>query len=170
MEYLAQIVQSALFVSKGHRPDVRLELVLENSRDYSRTITLAGDSLGGLDGLTEADVLAVLADCLEAGRQLRKEETIDTRPGLRVTAISFEHLAGRYLAGPPVFLLDRKGADLREQHLENSAVFLLTDHVPMPRKLDKSLRRQGAIAMSVGPVMLQAAQCITVVLNEFDRR
>lgn len=170
VEYLAQIVQSALFISKGHRPEVELQLVLESSSDYSRTITLSGDSLGSLDGLTEAAILTLLADGLRASQGLGKERSVKTDSGIQVTAVSFERLARQYLADAPVFLLSRKGTDLREQVLDEAGVFLLTDHVPMPRNLEKSLLRQGAKPVSVGPVMLQASQCIVVVENEFDRR
>jgi tRNA (pseudouridine54-N1)-methyltransferase len=170
VEYLAQIVIASLFVSRGHRADVSLTLVLEHSRDFSRAITLSGASLGSLHGLTEAAILETLAAGLNAARDLGKEQSISLDNGIRVASISFERLAKRYLAAGSAFLLDKKGSDLREQPIPDDAVFFLTDHVPMPRNLHKSLVRQGAAPVSVGPVMLQAAQCIVVVQNEIDRR
>ena len=170
VEYLAQIVIAGLFVSKGHRADVALTLVLEHSPDFSRAITLSGASLGSLDGLTEAAILEALAASLHAARDLAKEQSISLDNGIRVASISFERLAKQYLAAGSVFLLDKKGSDLRQQPVSRDAAFLLTDHVPMPRNLQKSLIRQGAVPVSVGPVMLQAAQCIVVVQNEIDRR
>ena len=50
------------------------------------------------------------------------------------------------------------------------AVFLLTDHIPMPRKTFKSMQRQGVSRIALGPVMLQASQCISIIQNELDRR
>jgi tRNA pseudouridine-54 N-methylase len=47
--------------------------------------------------------------------------------------------------------------------------FLLTDHVPLPRNLRKSLLRRGVEPVSLGPVMLRASQCVVLVLNEYDR-
>lgn len=170
VEYLAQIIVNTLFISKGHRDDVTLTLVLENSRDFSRAITLRGNAIGDLGGLNEATILDRLAGCLHQGQQLGKEESIVTDAGILVSATSFEHLAKQHLEQGRVYLLDRKGADLRDQPLQEPATFLLSDHVPMPRKLEKSLVRQGAEPVSLGPVMLHASQCVVLVQNEFDRR
>ena len=170
VEYLAQVVIAALFISKGHRPDVSLSIVMENSRDYSRVISLPGDSLGSLEGLTEAAILGTLADSLQAARGLGKEAQATLANGIGVSATSFEHLVKARLGTGPVFLLDKKGEDIRAVSTGTNGVYLLTDHVPMPRNLHKSLLRQGAVPVSLGPVMLQASQCVAVVLNEMDRR
>ncbi|MBD3645859.1 MAG: tRNA (pseudouridine(54)-N(1))-methyltransferase TrmY, partial [Pseudomonadales bacterium] len=66
--------------------------------------------------------------------------------------------------------LDRKGTDLREQEPGPNPVFLLTDHIPMPKKTFKSLDRRGVAKVSVGPVMLHASQCLVLIHNELDRR
>lgn len=170
VEYLARIIVNTLFIAKGHRADTTLTLILENSADFSRALCLCGETLGNLNGLTESALLETLADSLYEARVLAKEAEIVTENGIRVSATSFEHVAKQRLAEGEVFLLERKGEDLRECDLGGDAVFLMGDHVPMPRKLRKSLVRQGARPLSVGPVMLHTAQCIVVVQNEFDRR
>lgn len=169
VEYIAQVIQAGLFISKGHREDACLIVVMENSKDYSRAITLRGDAIGDLGGLTEQAILARLAECLRVGQGLGKEQSVETPEGIVVSATSFEHIARAYLADHEVYLLDRKGTDLRETPMSEPAVFLLTDHVPMPKNLHKSLVRQGAKRVSLGPVMLQASQCVVLVQNEFDR-
>ncbi|MEX2327841.1 MAG: hypothetical protein WD558_08915 [Pseudomonadales bacterium] len=170
VEYLAQIIVNTLFIAKGHRDDVTLTLVLEKSIDYSRALSIPGDAFGSLGGLNESSLLEVIADSLLEGRDLAKEATVTTSLGIRVASTSFEHIARDRLARGKVYLLDRKGQDVRALEVTGDAVFLLTDHIPMPRKLGKSLVRQGAIRVSLGPVMLHASQCVAVVQNELDRR
>lgn len=170
VEYLAQIIVASLFISKGHRRDVSLTIVMENARDFSRALTLRGDCLGSLNGLTEAAILAALADALTAGLSLGKEQETTLENGIRVSASSFERLVKSRSASHQRLLLDTKGEDIRRLPIDANAVFLLTDHVPMPRNLHKSLVRQGAVPVSLGPVMLQASQCVAIVLNEMDRR
>ena len=170
VEYLAQIIINSLFVSKGHRPDTALTLVLENASDYSRAITLSGDSLGDLGPITEAHILDCLAECLTEAEGLAKEASVNSRRGMILRAISFEHLVKGCLAEAPVYLLDRKGTDIRSVDLASDAVILLTDHVPIAPKLRKSLLRQGVQTMSLGPVMLHASQCVVIVQNEVDRQ
>ena len=170
VEYLSQIITNCLFISKGHREDTSLTLVLENSNDFSRAISLHGHSLGSLTELTESGLLSVLADCLRSTIKLGKEERLVLDNGIEVQAISFEHLVKSRLETHTVYLLDKKGEDIRDQPLVEDAVYLLTDHIPMPRKTFKSLRRQGVRNISLGPVMLHASQCIVLIQNEYDRR
>ena len=66
-------------------------------------------------------------------------------------------------------MLDAKGVDIRDPLISDNAVFLLTDHTPMPKKTFNSLARQGVMKLSLGPVMLHASQCISVIHNELDR-
>ena len=53
---------------------------------------------------------------------------------------------------------------------EPDPLFLLTDHIPMPRNFKKSLLKSGISTVSVGPTVLHSSQCIAVVLNELDRK
>ena len=170
VEYLAQIIVSALMISKGHRDDTTLSLVLEDSLDFSRCLTFFGGKLGDLGGTTEAALLKVIADSLGLSKGLAKEASITTPIGVQATAISFEHLVKAKVADQRVFLLDPKGEDIRAIDLPIDAIFLLTDHVPMPKKNLKTLVRQGVKKISLGPVMLHASQCISVIQNELDRR
>ncbi|MBV1877811.1 MAG: hypothetical protein KUG79_09240 [Pseudomonadales bacterium] len=170
VEYLAQIMINTLFVSKGHRKDTTLTLVLEDSRDFSRAISLKGESMGSLPGLTETGLLAVIAECLKAAANLEKECTVEMANGIQIQAISFEHLIKARVQNQRVYLLDKKGEDVRDLELEQSAVYILTDHIPMPRKTFKSLRRQGVRNISLGPTMLHASQCVVLIQNEYDRR
>jgi tRNA (pseudouridine54-N1)-methyltransferase len=169
VEYLAHMVVNALFISKGHRDDTLLTLVLEDSPDYSRAISLQGDSLGNMDGLNEAAILKVCSESLRAGLGLEKEASAIGENGVRVTAISFEHLVKSRAAEKQIYMLDRKGADIRESEVGEDAVFLLTDHIPMPKKTFNSLARQGVKKLSLGPVVLHASQCISIIHNEMDR-
>lgn len=170
VEYLAQMVLNAMFISRGHRQDTLLTLVLEKSPDYSRALCLDGRTLGSLSGLHEHSLLQTLADALSAGRGLAKEQTIVAESGISVSTTSFEHLVKEKALAGSVHALDRKGKDIREAAFGDNPVFVMTDHIPMPRKTFKSLSRLGVEKVSVGPVMLHTSQCLVLVHNELDRR
>lgn len=169
VEYLAQTVINTLFISKAHRPDTVLTIVCENSADYSRALTLSGDRMGDMGTITEVGILGLLAEALGQAQGLGKEMALISKEGIRVQAISFERLVKERLARGEVFLLDRKGQDIRTATLPPDPTFLLTDHVPLPRNLKKSLLRQGVKPLALGPVMLHASQCVVLVQNEHDR-
>ena len=168
VEYLAQVMQHALLVSQGHRADTRLTLVLENSADFSRAITIDGANLGSLAGWDEGALVDFIASVLGRGRSLGKGQEASYIDGVTISATSFEYLIRnheRVLA-----VLDPKGNDIRAEPALDDVVFVMTDHIPMPRNTLKYMRRLGARPVSLGPVMLHASQCISVIHNELDRR
>jgi len=169
-EYLPHIIMSALFLSKTHRSDVRLSLIFEESRDYSRRLVLDGSMIGDIGGHDESALLSFLAQALKEASSLGKEASVVTSSGVVVETISFEHVVKQTTELHPVYVLDKKGVDLRAIELKPDAVFLLTDHIPMPKKTFKSMLRQGVNKVSVGPQMLHASQCITLINNEYDRQ
>ena len=170
IEYLADIVKAGLLLSKGHRQDVAIHLVLERSSDFSRVLTFNGSELGSFEALQERNLLHAMADALEVGSNLGKDQTVVDKRGLMVTTTSFERLVKRKTETSKTFVLRPDGEDIRTLSFPENAVFVLTDHTPMPRKTFASMARQGVSAISVGPTMLHAAQCISILLNEMDRR
>ena len=170
VEYLADVIRSALFISQGHRADTVLSLVLEKSNDFSRILQIAGDSLGSVTDLHESSLLEIVADSLVHGANLGKEQSVIDSRGISVTTQSFEHLIKQRTDSNAVFLLDKDGTDIRDVELTRHSVFVMTDHTPMPKNTYKSLHRLGVSKLSLGPVMLHAAQCITLIHNEIDRR
>lgn len=170
VEFLADIIRHTLFVAQGHRDDAVLHLVLEKSQDFSRVITLTGAELGSVGDLHEGALLELIARALAEGEGLGKDEAVTTGEGLIVQATSFEHLVRDKASGLPTFVLSPKGSDIRETPLTASDVYVMTDHTPMPKNTFKSMARQGVKPLSLGPQMLHAAQCITLIHNEHDRR
>jgi len=67
-------------------------------------------------------------------------------------------------------VMDRKGTSIREQAFAGKPCFLLTDHIPMPKKTFHSLDRLGASKISLGSKMLFASQCVVLIHHELDQR
>ena len=170
LEYLADIVRNALFVSKGHRQDVNISLVLERSKDFSRVVRFSGASLGSFKDLHETAILNRIIDALSFAVKLKKNEELEESGGIFVSAQSFETYFSSKIKTYTPYLLDKKGQDIRLVDIEPKPLFVLSDHTPMPRNSKKSLIRSGISTVSIGPTLLHSSQCIAVVLNEFDRK
>lgn len=170
VEYLADIVRHAIFVSQGHREDTKVTLVLEKSQFYSRVVEIDGSILGSLPDLHESALLLVISDALRAAESLEKNESVFDGRGIKVTATSFEKLVKSRAEQQVVYVLDTAGQDIRSEQFPEDVVFVMTDHTPMPKNTYKSMARQGVRKLSVGPLMLHAAQCVTIIQNELDRQ
>ena len=84
--------------------------------------------------------------------------------------VSFERLVQELAADHQLFVMDRKGTPIGEQVFEGKPCFLLTDHIPMPKKTFHSLERLGAKKLTLGRTMLFASQCVVLIHHALDQR
>ena len=169
-EILAHTLMNAVFVAQSHRPDVVVYLVLESTQDFSRTIRFQPDAMHDIGGFDERALLGKIAKALDASRGMGKDEERPVESGVTVRTTSFERLVQELAADHQLFVMDRKGIPIREQAFEGNPCFLLTDHIPMPKKILPSLERMGARKLSLGATMLFASQCVVLIHHELDQR
>ena len=169
-EILAHTLMNAIFVAQSHRPDVTVYLVLESTNDFSRTIRFDVNDMHELNGFDERALLGKVAKALDASRGMGKEETRPVESGVSVQTMAFERLVQGLAEDHQLFLMDPKGTPIREQAFEGNPCFLLTDHIPMPKKVVPSLERLGAKKITLGPTMLFASQCVVLIHHELDQR
>ncbi len=168
-EILAHTLMNSIFIAQSHRADVTVYLVLESTADYSRTIRFEANAMHDIGGFDERTLLGRIASALDASRGMGKDEERAVASGITVRTQSFERLVQGLAQDHSLFVMDRKGTPIRECAFEGSPCFLLTDHIPMPKKSFNSLERLGARKISLGPTMLFASQCVVLINHEMDR-
>jgi tRNA (pseudouridine54-N1)-methyltransferase len=169
-EILAHTLMNAVFVAQSHRADVTVYLVLESTQDFSRTILFDANAMHDIGGFDEHALLGKIAKALDASSGMGKDEMRPVESGVTVRTLSFERLVQQLAEDHQLFLMDRKGTSIREQVFQGNPCFLLTDHIPMPKKTFHSLERLGAKKITLGPQMLFASQCVVLIHYELDQR
>ena len=169
-EILAHTLMNAIFVAQSHRADVVVCLVLESTRDFSRTIRFEANAMHEIGGFHEQALLGKIAKALDASRGMGKEELRPVEAGVTVRTVSFERLVQELAEDHQLFVMDRKGTSIREQVFAGNPCFLLTDHIPMPKNTFHSLERLGAEKITLGSKMLFASQCVVLIHHELDQR
>ena len=167
-EILAHTLMNAIFVAQSHRPDVVVYLVLESTQDFSRTIRFEANAMHEIGGFNEQALLGKVARALDASAGMGKEQERPVESGVTVRTISFERLVQELADGHQLFVMDRKGTPIGEQAFEGNPCFLLTDHIPMPKKTFHSLERLGAKKIALGSKMLFASQCVVLIHHALD--
>lgn len=105
-----------------------------------------------------------------------KRNLVATNTGKAISVPVGAETLGRIMdvLGNPIdhqlFVMDRKGTSIREQVFEGNPCFLLTDHIPMPKKTFHGLERLGARKLTLGSRMLFASQCVVLIHHELDQR
>ena len=169
-EILAHTLMNAIFVAQSHRPDVMVHLVLESTKDYSRTIRFNSNDMRDIGGFHEQALLGKVAKALDVSRGMGKEESRPVESGITVRTISFEKLVQELAENHHLFVMDKKGAPIRGSAIAGTPCFILTDHMPMPKKSLNTLERLDAEEISLGSKMLFASQCVLLIHNELDYR
>ena len=169
-EILAHTLMNAIFVAQSHRADVVVYLVLESTRDFSRTIRFEANAMHDIGGFDEQSLLGKVAKALDASRGMGKDEARPVESGVSVRTTSFERLVQELAEDHQLFVMDPKGTAISQQAFEANPCFLLTDHIPMPKKIFPSLERMGAKKLTLGSTMLFASQCVVLIHHELDQR
>ena len=167
-EILAHTLMNAMFVAQSHRAGVVAYLVLESTQDYSRTLRFEVSAMRDIGGFDERALLGKIAKALDVSRGMGKEEERPVENGVSVRTISFERLVQELAADHQLYVMDRKGSPIRQEAFTGNPCFLLTDHIPMPKKTFHSLERLGAKKLALGSRMLFASQCVVLIHHELD--
>jgi tRNA (pseudouridine54-N1)-methyltransferase len=169
-EILAHTLMNAIFVAQSHRRDVVVYLVLESTVDFSRTLRFDTNLMTDIGGFHEQALLAKVAKALDASGGMGKEETRTVEPGVEVRTVAFERLVAELASSHRIVLMDPKGTRITDLAFDRPPCFLLTDHIPMPRKALPGLQRMGAVSASLGRTMLFASQCVLLIHHALDQR
>lgn len=168
-EIVAHSVMNAFFVSNDFRDDVEVYIILDRSDDFPRTIKLSSSEGLSIAGFHEEAIIDLVETALKNAQGLMKDETRTVLPGVQISGFGFEKLVRNLLETRSVYLLDRKGEDIRAANLADNPVFVLSDHLAMPKNSVKGLKRHGLKLVSLGKKMLFASQCVVLIHYEMDR-
>jgi tRNA (pseudouridine54-N1)-methyltransferase len=167
-EVIAHFVMNAFFVANGFREDTEVYIILDSAKDFPRTIKLAGNENLSFEGFHENAILTVIEKALKESKTLQKDENKNITSGLSISGYGFEKLIGTLIQTRSLYLLSPKGTSIREITIAPDPVFILSDHLPLPPKIVKSLKNKGLQTISLGKKMLFASQCVTIIHAELD--
>lgn len=164
-------VIAAFFLSHKLRTDTKLHLVFAGPPTPPRHLELFPVTEGktGEDKiyLNKGNISLILKKMLYKYREGEKREVF---PGYWIEKKSFLKLVDELKSnGRTLYILDPKGEDIRKTKIKEDPIFILGDHLGLPLKELKRLRKI-CIPVSIGKRTYFASQTINIVNNELDRR
>lgn len=164
MDIVMHVIINAFFLSHKLRGDVKLHLIFYGQPDPPKHIEIRVKP--ELE-MSKKDVAGLIKKILYKYKEGRKTEVL---PGCFVEKKSFLKVVEELLEqGKEIFILDKKGEDLRKVKIHKDPVFILGDHGGLPKKELKRLKKIMK-RVSVGPGIYFASQVVTIVNNELDLR
>jgi tRNA (pseudouridine54-N1)-methyltransferase len=153
-----------VFLSHGFRKDTVFHFVFYGQPDPPKHIEI--QIKDDLD-ISKKDVGNLIKKILYKFKEGRKTEVF---PGCFVERKSFLKLIEEMgKDGKEIFILDKKGEDIRKAKIGNDCVFILGDQEGLPKKEMRRLK-EITTSVSVGDKMYFASQTVAVVNNELDYR
>ncbi|HIG51814.1 TPA: hypothetical protein EYQ19_00040 [Candidatus Pacearchaeota archaeon] len=163
-------VISSLFLSHSLRKNTRLHLIFAGAPDPQKHLEFEPVTEGktGMDKiyLSKKDIAGLIKKMLYKYKEGKKNEVfpgywIEKKGLLKVV----EELSEKEKS---IYILDPKGEDIREIGIGKNPVFVVGDHLGLPQKELKRLKKMGKL-VSIGKRKYFASQTIAIVNNEIDR-
>ena len=158
LDIVYECVVTGLFLSHGIRKDVTFHAVLSGPPKPPLHIKIQGDKLH--DVRTDVDTWQQILKKVIAGK---------SHPGISVDKTSFEALLKAEAQTRQVYVLEEGGKNVAELQLAKDAVFVLGDHVGLPRNVERFALRFGE-KISLGKQPYLAASCITIINYLLDSK
>ena len=100
----------------------------------------------------------------------KKGEKREVAPGYFIEKKSFLNVVEELMKqGKKIFILDKRGEDIKNIKIPKNPVFIVGDHEGLPKKEIKRLKKI-ATTVSIGPKTYFASQTVAIINNELDRR
>ncbi len=158
LDIVHECVVASLFLSHGLRRDVTFHAVLNGPPNPPLRIQISGETL--YDVRTDVDTWQSILRKVIAGKN---------HPGITTSKTSFEALLKAKAENHAIYVLEEGGRNIAGAALADNAVFVLGDHVGLPKKAEAFALRFGE-KISLGRKPYLAASCITVINYTLDNQ
>jgi len=158
LDIVYECIVASLFLSHGIRKNVTFNAVLNGPPSPPLHIEINGERL--YDVRTDLDTWQRIIKKILSGK---------SHPGIAMSKTSFEALLKAKAETSRAYVLEEGGRDIAQTEFHENSVFVLGDHVGLPKKAEVFALRYGE-KISLGKQPYLAASCITVLNYLLDRQ
>jgi tRNA (pseudouridine54-N1)-methyltransferase len=158
LDIVYECIVASLFLSHGIRKNVTFNAFLNGPPSPPLYLGIKGAYL--YDVRTDIDTWQ---------RILQKTIEGKTHPGISLSRTSFEAFLKEKAENAHVYVLEEGGKNVAQTQVLEDAIFVLGDHVGLPKKTEAFALRYGE-KISLGKQPYLAASCITVINYLLDSR
>jgi tRNA (pseudouridine54-N1)-methyltransferase len=157
LDVIHECIVASLFLSHGLRRNVVFNATLSGPPTPPLYLKIDGQTL--FDVRTDQGTWEGI---------LRKALSGKMHPGISVKKASFEAILKEKAEGHEIYVLEEGGKDVENIGMTNSPVFVLGDHIGLPKTVEGFALRYGE-KVSLGKQPYLAASCITIVNFLLDK-
>ncbi len=158
LDIVYECIVTSLFLSHGLRRNVNFNAVLNGPPNPPIHI-----------GINGAELYDVRTDIGTWQTILKKTLNNKPHPGITTAKTSFEALLKQKAETSHIYILEEGGKNVAETQLAPNPLFVLGDHVGLPKNAERFALRFGE-KISLGKQPYLAASCITVLNYLLDQQ
>jgi len=160
MDIVCNVIISAFFISNNMREDVKLHLIFTGPPNPPMHLEFVSNKDMPI---SKKDVAGLIKRMLYKCKGYKTE----VFPGCFIEKKGLNELVkGLEQEGKDIFVMDKKGQDIRKIEKLDNSVFIIGSEDGLPKKETKRIEK----SVSVGKQTYFASQTITIINNEIDRR
>jgi len=158
LDVVHECIVASLFLSHGVRRNIIFHALLSGPPVPPLHLKIDGTTLR--DVLTDQETWKGIFKKILSGKR---------HPGVSVDKTSFEVLLKAKANEAPIYVLEEGGKDIFEVDIGENSVFVLGDHIGLPKKVEGFALRYGEkVSLAKQPYL--AASCITILNYLLDRK
>jgi tRNA (pseudouridine54-N1)-methyltransferase len=158
LDIVHECIIASLFLSHGLRRNVVFNAVLNGPPNPPLHIEIDGVKLS--NACTDIDTWKMILKNAISGKY---------HPGIAINKRSFEALLKTKAETNAIYVLEEGGQDILNIEFTKDCLFVLGDHVGLPKKVESFALRYGK-KISLGKEPYLAASCITILNYLLDRK
>ena len=158
LDVVHECIVASFFLSHGLRRNVVFNALLSGPSRPPLNMRLDGQTL-----------YDVRTDQKTWEQILRKILSGGKHPGISLQKTSFEALLKEKASHATILVLEEGGKDIESSDLDKDSVFVLGDHVGLPKNVENFALRYGQ-KVSLGKQPYLAASCVTILNYIMDRK
>jgi tRNA (pseudouridine54-N1)-methyltransferase len=158
LDVLHECIVASLFLSHGLRRDVTFHASLGGPPRPPLHVKIEGETL--YDVRTDQQTWKEVFRKILSGKP---------HPGITVDKTSFEAFVKAKANEASIYVLEEDGKDINKASLDKNSVFVLGDHIGLPKTVENFTLRYGE-KLSLGRQPYLAASCITIINYLLDRQ
>jgi tRNA (pseudouridine54-N1)-methyltransferase len=158
LDIVYECAVASLFLSHAIRKDTIFHAILNGPPNPPLHLKIEGATLH--DVRTDQQTWTKILKKALSGKQ---------HPGITTAKKSFEALIKAKASQSRVYILEEGGKDISQTEIDEKPVFVLGDHVGLPKKAEAFAMRYGE-KISLGKKPYLAATCITILNYILDKK
>jgi tRNA (pseudouridine54-N1)-methyltransferase len=158
LDVVYECAVASLFLSHGIRKNVTFHAILNGPPNPPLHLKIDGETLHD-----------VRTDQQTWQQILHKTLSGKPHPGITLTKTSFETLIKTKVTTSQILILEEHGKPTSQVEITDNPVFILGDHVGLPRNAERFAQRYGT-KISLGKQPYLAATCITILNYLLDKK